>query len=187
VIEDAASRLFAEQGYARTTLDEVARAAGVTKPVLYQHFASKRDLHLTLLAKHRDALLSELAGGLTGDASLLERMPRVADAWFAHVEKNPYAWSMLFRDTTGDPEVQSFYREMQSTARAVLVSLIGAEGDLDVPHDRIEPLAELVRSAMTGLALWWRENREVERKLLTGVVVQMLEGGLRQFATDESR
>src|SRR6266498_2748523 len=132
IIEEAASRLFAERGYAATTLEDVAGAAGVTKPVLYQHFESKKDLHLTLLAQHRDALLTELAESLAEETPLSERIPRVADAWFSYVERNRYAWAMLFRDTTGDPEVQAFYREMQGTARSVLVALIEAESDLDI-------------------------------------------------------
>ncbi len=182
IIEEAASRLFAERGYAATTLEDVAGAAGVTKPVLYQHFESKKDLHLTLLAQHRDALLTELAESLAEETPLSERIPRVADAWFSYVDRNRYAWAMLFRDTTGDPEVQAFYREMQGTARSVLVALIEAESDLDIRSDRLEPLAELVRSAMTGLALWWWDQAEVEREVVTAVVVDMLESGLRGVA-----
>jgi AcrR family transcriptional regulator len=178
VIERAASELFAKQGYAPTTLEQIARAAGVTKPVLYRHFRSKKDLHLSLLAAHRDALLRRLVEGLATDAPLAERLPRVAEDWFDYVEENPHAWAMLFRDTTGDPEVQQFHREMQATARATLAGLIRAEPGLAIPEERIEPLAEFVRSAMTGLALWWAEHREVSREVVVSVVVDLLNLGL---------
>ena len=179
LIEDAASKLFAERGYGATTLEQVASAAGVSRPLLYKHFSSKRELHITLLAKHRDALLARLAQGLGAPAPLAERVPRVADSWFAYVEENPFAWFMLFRDTTGDPEIQAFYREMQATARSALAALISAEPDLGLPEDQVEPTAEFFRSAMTGLALWWAEHPDVPRALVVDVVVRTLSEGLR--------
>lgn len=171
LVEKAAVKLFAERGYAATTLEQVAAAAGVSRPLLYQHYSSKRALHLTLLAQHRDALLERLAGGLGEPAPLAERIPRVADAWFAYVEENPFAWSMLFRDTSGDPAVQSFYRQMQATARDTLAALIRAEPELGFPEERVEPTAEFFRSAMTGLALWWAGHPDVPRSLVVDVVV----------------
>jgi AcrR family transcriptional regulator len=178
-IERAAAELFAERGYAGVTLEGIASAAGVTRTLLYQHFASKKELHLTLLAEHRDALLQRLAAGLTGSGPLAERIPHVADAWFAYVEENPYAWAMLFRDTTGDPEVQGFYREMQATARGALAALIRAEPELELDEERIEPTAEFFRSAMTGLALWWAEHSEVPRRVVVEIVIEALGEGLR--------
>ena len=178
MIEDHASTLLARQGYDGTTLDQIARAAGVTKPVLYRHFPSKKELHLTLLARHRDELLATLADGLSGEGPLSARIREVADAWFAYVEDHPFAWAMLFRDTTGDLEIQAFYREMQTNARSVLVSLIGADPELDLTEQQMLVLAEFVRSGMTGLALWWLDHRDVPRSTLVEVVVGFVEHGL---------
>lgn len=187
LIDEAASKLFAERGYAATTLEQVASAAGVTRPLLYKHFSSKRQLHLSLLAKHRDALLDRLAQGLGAPGSLAERIPGVTDSWFAYVEENPFAWLMLFQDTTGDPEVQAFYREMQATARGVLAALIRAEPELDLPEERVEPTAEFFRSAMTGLALWWAEHPDVPRALVVDVVVRAVNDGLQLGNSGRSR
>jgi AcrR family transcriptional regulator len=178
VIEEAASALFADRGYAGTRLEDIAAAAGVTKQLLYQHFSSKKELHMALLAKHRDGLLGRLAAGMSGPAPLAERIPRVTDDWFAYVEENPYASAMLFRDTTGDPELQAFYRELQASARAANVALIRAEPELDVPEERVEPLAEFIRSSITGLALWWADHPEVPRATVVGVAVDALTNGL---------
>jgi AcrR family transcriptional regulator len=178
VIEDAASQLFAEHGYAETKLDDIAAAAGVTKQLLYQHFGSKKQLHLALLAKHRDQLLGGLAGGMSSPGPLVERIERTTDQWFAYVEQNPYASAMLFRDTTGDPVVQAFYRELQASARAANVALLLAEPDLDIRRDRVEPLAEFIRSAVVGLALWWAEHPEVPRSTVVEVAVNALTKGL---------
>ncbi|HET8950596.1 MAG TPA: helix-turn-helix domain-containing protein, partial [Solirubrobacteraceae bacterium] len=63
LIVEAAGRLFGEHGYDGTRLDDVARAAGVTKPVLYRHFADKTALYLALLERHR-ADLGSFAGAI---------------------------------------------------------------------------------------------------------------------------
>jgi AcrR family transcriptional regulator len=178
VIEDAASTLFAERGYAATRLQDIAAGAGVTKQLVYQHFRSKKELHLALLAKHRDGVLGRLAVGMSRPGPLPERIARTTDDWFAYVEENPYASAMLFRDTTGDPEIQDFHRELHATARAATAALLRAEPGFDLPEERIEPLAEFIRSATTGLAIWWGEHPEVPRSTVVGVAVDMLMDGL---------
>src|SRR5205085_12136385 len=79
----AASELFAQRGYDHVSLDEVADRAGVTKVIVYRHFASKKDLYLQLFTTHRDDLLRTLADGMASRAPLAARVPAVADAWFA--------------------------------------------------------------------------------------------------------
>jgi AcrR family transcriptional regulator len=187
VIEKAASALFAEHGYAGTRLEDIAAAAGVTKQLLYQHFPSKKALHMALLAKHRDELLAGLAQDMATSGPLAERLPRVLDRWFAYVEEHPYALAMLFRDTTGDPEVQAFYRELQASARRANVALLRAEPELEVPEEQIEPLAEFARSAATGLALWWAEHREVPRAILVDVTAGMLVRGLAPISSEVAK
>src|SRR5438128_12218023 len=91
----AASELFAQRGYDHVSLDEVAERAGVTKVIVYRHFASKKDLYLQLLANHRDELLRTLTEGMGAQGPLADRVPAVADAWFSYVETNPFAWAML--------------------------------------------------------------------------------------------
>jgi AcrR family transcriptional regulator len=178
VIEEAASRLFAEHGYAETRLEDIAAAAGVTKQLLYQHFPSKKALHLALLARHRDEILGRLSESMGTPGPLAERLPRVLDDWFGYVEEHPYASALLFRDTTGDPEVQAFYRQNHATARAANVALLRAEPELEIPEDRLEPLAELMRSATTGLAVWWGEHPEVPRATIVEVTAGLLARGL---------
>jgi AcrR family transcriptional regulator len=187
VIEDAASALFAEHGYAETRLEDIAAAAGVTKQLLYQHFPSKKALHLALLAKHRDEILERLTDSMSTPGPLAERLPRVLDDWFAYVEGHPYASALLFRDTTGDPEVQAFYRDNHAAARAANVALLRAEPELQIPEDRLEPLAELMRSATTGLAVWWGEHPEIPRTTIVDVTVDVLARGLGLASTGSHR
>src|SRR5919198_1904523 len=83
LIVEAAGRLFGERGYDGARLDDVAAAAGVTKPVLYRHFDSKRDLYLALLARHRDDL-GTFADAVPDEGSERERLRAVLDVWLAY-------------------------------------------------------------------------------------------------------
>jgi AcrR family transcriptional regulator len=179
---DAASELFAERGYDYVTLDEVAARAGVTKVIVYRHFSSKKDLYLALLALHRDQLLNTLADGMALERPLEVRVPAVADAWFAYVEAHPFAWAMLFRDTTGDPDIRAFHETMKDTARAAIGALLATERALRLKPTMIEPAAEALRSAMTGLALWWLDHPETTRTTLVDTIVQTTWHGLAPAA-----
>jgi AcrR family transcriptional regulator len=181
----AASELFAQRGYDHASLDELAARVGVTKPIVYRHFTSKKDLYLELLAVHRDELLHTLAEGMTEAGPLAERVPAVADDWFAYVEAHPFAWAMLFSDVTGDPEIRAFHATMRDTARAAIAALLQAEPGLALARELHMPVAELLRSGMTGLALWWLEHPNVPRANLVDTITQTTWDGLA-CATDRT-
>jgi AcrR family transcriptional regulator len=186
LIEDVAAQLFADQGYAATRLDQVAAAAQVTKPVLYRHFDSKKALYLALLAKHR-ALLPRFVDPAVTDEPFVLRLPALLDEWFAYVQEHPQAWRMIFGDATGDVEIQAFRRDVQATARAVLAELLKAQPELAIPARELEPLAELVRSAMVGLTLWWLDHPEVPRPVIVDLVTRAWRGLLEPARGSDRR
>ncbi len=174
----AASELFARRGYDHASLDELAAQAGVTKPIVYRHFASKKALYLELLASHRDELLSTLAQGMRAPGPLAARIPQVAELWFAYVEEHPFAWAMLFNDVTGDPEIRTVHATMRETARDAVAGLLRAEGEIGLADDLIVPVAEIMRSAMTGLATWWLDHPDVPRSTLVRAITRTTGRGL---------
>jgi AcrR family transcriptional regulator len=146
----AATQVFAERGYHAASIGEIARAAGITKPVVYDHFPSKADLHLRLLAEERDRLLARSEAAATPQEALA--------AFFSYVEEHPYAWRMLFRETTGDPAVAREHERVLAEARAGIARQIarGARlgGGDGASARRLEMLAEGVMGVTHGLALW---------------------------------
>ena len=160
VIVEAAGRLFGERGYDGTRLDEIAAAAGVTKPILYRHFAGKQRLYLALLERHRDDLERFT---VPAEGTLEERLRAVLEVWLTYVETHAYAWRMLFRDTGGGPAVQAFRVEVHARARTVLAAMIGALAQEPIPEREREPLGELLSMGMASVVLWWTEERTVER------------------------
>jgi AcrR family transcriptional regulator len=162
VIIESAGRLFGERGYEATHLDDIASAAGVTKPIVYRHFESKRDLYLALLDRHRDDLAG-FAASIPVQGSTRERLGAVLEVWLGYVEARSYAWQMLFRDTGGGPQIAARRREVHARARAVLVELIRSLAATPVPRRELEPLAELMSMGMAALVLWWIEEGAVSR------------------------
>jgi AcrR family transcriptional regulator len=176
LIEEAAARLFAERGYAAATMDDIARAAGVSKPMLYRHCESKRDLQMRLLERCRDELaaapLDELLSQPGGPA---ERLPAMIDAWFAYVQRHPHATRNLLRDCVGDPEIEALQRELRRRQRAADVLLL-REAAPSLPEAELEPLGEVVRSTLSGLALWWLEHPDTPREVVVAVVLRVTRG-----------
>lgn len=190
VIERAAAGVFAERGYHGASIDEIARRSGITPPVVYDHFASKRDLYRRLLERTRDELLAMWGERLAGDAPAAERIPRALDAWARYVETHPFAPRMFFVETTGDPEIQAIHREVQTQARTALGALLGREpgaehiaGTAAAQARSLEMAAEVLRAGLTGLAIWWTEHPEVPREEIVATAVNALWIGFERVST----
>ncbi len=176
LIEEAAARLFADRGYSATTVEDIVAEAGVSKPMLYRHFESKKALHIELLERRRDQLAAAaLDSLLEGDQDAERRLPEMIDAWFAHVEEHPHTSRVLFQDATGDPDIEAVQREMRRRQRAADVALL-REFAPHVPEEELEPLGEIVRSSLTGLALWWLEHPGVPRSVVVAAMLRVTKG-----------
>jgi AcrR family transcriptional regulator len=177
LIVEAAGRLFGEHGYDGTRLDDIAAAAGVTKPVLYRHFDDKTALYLALLERHREDLGS-FAGAIPVSGTLDARLRAVLELWLDYVETHAYAWKMLFRDTGGGPVVEAFRLDVHARARAVLVELIRSLSPTPIPERELQPLAELLSMGMASLVLWGIEDRAASRDATTDAIVRVWHGVL---------
>jgi AcrR family transcriptional regulator len=172
IVLDTAGRLFGEHGYDGITLNALAAAAGVTKPVLYRHFDSKRALYLAVLERHR-ADLDSFAPLIPIEGTHRARLRTVLGAWLDYVERHSYAWRMLFRDTGGDAEIEVFRRDVHSRARGVLTEIIRSLNEVKIPDREIEPLAELMSMGMGSLVVWWIESGAATRETLIDALTRM--------------
>src|SRR3954452_13930971 len=110
VIEAPATELFAQRGYHGAAMEEIAQRSGVSVPVVYEHFASKKGLHRRLLGRHFSELRALWREPLRHEGAPRERVPQMLDAWFGYVQEHPSAWRMLFADTTGAAEAPAPHR-----------------------------------------------------------------------------
>jgi AcrR family transcriptional regulator len=187
----AAMEVFAERGYQESSMIEIARAAGITPAVIYDHFASKAELQITLLERQTEELLTFVGEAVAGEfEDTTERLRVGVDAFFAFVEENPYAWRMLFRDPPTDPAILSTYRRIHQQATAGIALFLkasappalleGSRADRD-----LEMFAEMLKMAQNGLAVWWYDHRDVPRRELVDRVLEFCWIGLERFAAGE--
>ncbi len=103
----AAQEVFVAQGYHAAAMDDIADRAGVSKPVLYQHFPGKLDLYLALLDQHCEALLDAVRAALASTTDNKQRVAATMEAYFAFVENEGGAFRLVFEsDLTNEPAVR---------------------------------------------------------------------------------
>jgi AcrR family transcriptional regulator len=189
VIERAATEVFAEHGYQGAAIDEIARRSGVSPPVVYDHFESKRDLHRRLLERTRDELLVMWREALAGDDPAEVRIPRAFDAWARYVESHPYAARMYFQEPTGEPEARAVHRAIQDQARGALTAILasepGSENIAGPDPVALELAAEVMRAGLTGLAVWWSNHPDVPRERIVEAAVNVIWIGFERVRRGE--
>lgn len=130
---DVALAVFAAKGYAATTMDDIAEAAGVTKPLLYQHFASKRALYLELVDAVAQDLLAAIANATSGAGGPRQQVEAGFAAYFGLVVHRADAFRLLFgSEAPDDPELSGWLRRVEDTLAHAVGSLI--EAGLDDDH-----------------------------------------------------
>jgi len=188
VIEDIATEVFGERGYHGASIEEIARRSGVTVPVIYDHFSSKRALYQHLIEWHYEQLRGIWFAHAETDAPVSSWIGTAVDAWFAHIEERRFAGRMLFRDTTGDPELTAAHRAILDASRAEILPLLSRVLRPDLPgHDAIalELAWETFRSALQGLALWWYEHPDVPRQTIVAGAMNSTWIGFERFQSGD--
>jgi AcrR family transcriptional regulator len=190
-IEGAATELFAERGYQGASIDEIAHRSGVTPPVVYDHFASKQDLYRRLLERHFAELRQVWREHFVGDDPPGQRVARSFDAWFAYIETHPFAGRMLFRDTTGDPQIEAMHQEVAASSRAAIMALFASDpGAEKVIGPEVEQGLEMawivMRGVLQGLAMWWYEHPDVPRERVVATAMNALWVGWERTQAGEA-
>lgn len=184
-----AAEVFATTGYANVGMREVATKAGISTPVLYDHFASKADLYAVLLGRQVDALIEDWSAPVE-PVSTHDLFHGRISAIYAWIEHNELAWRMIFAEPPHDEVVARVHREGQARATRQLVGLFRTVRHLDLSveldRDRAdEVFAEAAKSALNAIATWWWSNRDVPRDHITALTADLLWRGMRDL-TGES-
>jgi len=142
---DVSLRLFAAHGFEATTMDDIAEAAGVTKPLLYQHFASKRALYVELCDGVAQSLLEAIGKAVVAAEGPRQRVEGGFAAYFQLVVSQADAFALLIgSDVPDDPELSRAVRHVEDMLAEAVDVLIDA--DLERDHRR------LLAYAVVGMA-----------------------------------
>lgn len=190
-ILDAALGQFAERGYHASSIDDIAHAAGVSKALIYEHFASKEELHLNLLERNAQELLERLGASVPPTEPGETRLRAGLDAFFAFVDERRGAWRMLFREAS-DPQVSAALERVVEEVTSVVAALIAEEpaaeaGEFDEAERRqaIHMLAQMLVGGAQSLANWWSDHQDVPRERLVEIAMDFAWLGLERLRAGE--
>ena len=191
-ILESALAVFAERGYHPSSIDDIAREAGISKALIYEHFRSKQALYDDLLAQNARELLTRLGRALAGVEAEAgaARLATGLDAFFGFVEDHRAAWRILFRDAA-DPDTAASLDRLFEQDTMVVADLIAEDPgarDLDdgAGGDRaIRLLAQMLVGAVQTVANWWADHREVPRPVVVETVMDFAWLGLDRLSRGE--
>jgi AcrR family transcriptional regulator len=148
---DAAGRAFARDGYHDASMDEIARAAGISKPMLYNYFGSKEGLYVAYVRRSGGTLLQEMRDAASPDAPAELRLRAGVLAFLTYVEEHGAGWAVLHHETTtqGGPIAQQV-ADLREQIAGMLSGLFGGQ----------DALAHAFVGAGESLAGWWLSHPE---------------------------
>ncbi len=171
----AAQEVFAASGYHAAAMDDIATKAGVSKPVLYQHFPGKLELYLALLDQHTDELIRRVRAAIEVTTDNKVRVHNAISAYFDFVDgdgaDHPGAFRLVFEtDLRNEPAVAERVERTNRLCMQAIADTIVADTGLPRPE------AELLSISLTAIseraARWWLQS---DRAVPKGKAVKLLE------------
>lgn len=179
---DAAREVFVVSGFHAAGMDEIAERAGVSKPVLYQHFPSKLDLYLALLDSGIHDLLTSTADAMRSTTDNKSRVLATMQAYFAFVEEQGGVYRLVFEsDIINEPEVRRRVDRAHAGIAALIADVIAEDTGLSTEQ------ALLLGSGLQGLAqvaaTQWLKDAEpsISRDEAAGLVASLAWRGISGF------
>src|SRR5262245_15748384 len=148
-----AKQLFVTLGYQATTTEKIARSAGVSEPVLYRHFPSKKGLFLEVLQEVREATLNRWHEECAGLEDPLAKLHAIADMYLGSTREHALEFHIMHRTLveTDDEEVVAFLRSFYLDSEALLAAIISAGQQTGVFRRSLDPRVgawEMIRTAL---------------------------------------
>ena len=180
---EVALRVFAEQGFYVTSMSDIAEAAGVTKPVLYQHFTSKRQLYGELLTEVGSQIQEAITKAVTSANSPREQVERGFAAYFRFVDDHRDAFQLFYASGSWrDEEFSAITHQVENTIAEQVASLIQIEG-LSPEQRRIlgHGIVGMIEGASTH---WLSSQADADPDELTRQLADLAWRGLRGVRPD---
>jgi AcrR family transcriptional regulator len=175
--------LFAERGYGDVTMDEIAAAVGVTKPLLYNYFGNKERLYIACMERAGESLTTTVGEAIAGTDSPGDALGAGVRAFFAFLDSDRAAWAVLFDETL--PKGGEVADKVASY-RGQIVELVSQSLVAQVPEARrgaarveIEALSAALLGAAEELARWWLRTEAIDAAEAAELLISTVEPGIR--------
>ena len=183
---DAALEVFVANGYHSAAMDDIAERAGVSKPVLYQHFPSKLDLYLALLDQTCDTVIDAVREALQGSPdNNKQRVQATMDVFYAYVANAGGAFRLVFEsDLVNEPAVRERVDRVTTESAESIAEVI--HDDTGLPAEESELLAvSLVGMAHVNARFWLAKERHIPQHDSADLVAGLAWRGIRGFPRHE--
>jgi len=177
----AAKTVFVTQGYHAAAMDDIAVRAGVSKPVLYQHFPSKLELYLALLGESAAEMVRLVREAIQASTDNHERVDNAVAAYFSFVADNGQAYRLIFEsDLRGQAEVERIVERSTDDCISAITETITTDTGVDVER------ARLLASGMVGLSqvsarYWMQQSPHVSRAEAIELLSNLMWRGISRF------
>ncbi|HWA53848.1 MAG TPA: TetR/AcrR family transcriptional regulator [Solirubrobacterales bacterium] len=183
----AAHTLFAERGYAAVTMDEVAAAVGVTKPLLYNYFGNKERLYIACMKRAGDALVATILETVADTTNPSEALNDGLRAFFAFLDADRAAWAVLFDETlphSGElaDGVAAYRGRLTTLVSESLLAQLPAK-QRAAARIEVEALSTALLGAAEALARWWLRTEATSAQEAAELLIATVEPGLRLRST----
>ncbi|GCD95416.1 TetR/AcrR family transcriptional regulator [Embleya hyalina] len=174
---DIGRTLFAERGYDATSVEEIAHKAGVSKPVVYEHFGGKEGLYAVVVDRETSALLDGVTGALTGGHPR-ELLEQAAFALLDYIDHNTDGFRILVRDS---PVAQSTgtFASLISDIASQVEDVLGLEFKSRGYDPKLAPMYAQMLVGMVALTgQWWLDVRRPKKADVAAHLVNLAWNGL---------
>ncbi|WP_026306901.1 TetR/AcrR family transcriptional regulator [Smaragdicoccus niigatensis] len=174
----AATEIFVTRGYHAAQMDEISERAGVSKPVLYQHFPGKLDLYIAVQERYLDSLLSGVRNALASTTDNRERIRAAIAAYYEFVDHESEGFRLVFEsDIRSEPTVSKRVDETLTACGDEIFRLISEDSGLDAARSRI--IAEALVGMSQQTARWWLDaDRPITKNEAVDMTVLLAWGGM---------
>jgi AcrR family transcriptional regulator len=181
-----AHALFADRGYAAVTMDEVAAAVGVTKPLLYAYFGNKERLYLECMRPAGDALLQTVVDAVAQTSTPAGALRSGIHAFFEFLDRDRSAWRVLFDETlpaSGEVarRVGQYRERLADVVTATLQEQIPTRAGSRA-RTELAALSAALLGAAEALGRWWLRSGSISAGQAAELLISTVEPGLRARA-----
>jgi AcrR family transcriptional regulator len=183
---ESALEVFVAQGYHAAAMDDIAERAGVSKPVLYQHFPGKLELYLALLEQSSDRIIDATRGALASTHDNKLRVLATMQVFYDYVANAQGAFRLVFEsDLTSEPAVREQVDRVTSVCADEIAKVI--HEDTGLPDAASNLLAvSLVGMAQVSARYWLASDRGIDQTDAAQLVASLAWRGISRFPlTDE--
>jgi AcrR family transcriptional regulator len=177
----AAREVFVAQGYHAAAMDEIAERAGVSKPVLYQHFPGKRELYIALIDQHTGELLAAVRRALASTSDNKLRVAATIQAFFEFIDADGEAFRLVFEsDLTNDDDVRALVDRALGAVAQAIADVIREDTGLPEEESVLLGVA-LAGMANTTARYWVATGKKIPREDADRLVAMLSWRGIRGF------